>query len=180
VPYPPHHETGIFTMPDVKRTAEIRDVRRTFVGGSDARIIMGTDKLGYCGCGGRNGEKRSLRICPATSSSSSGQRPKISIGAGTRPIRGRSLSMCKSAFIIQACAGWRRRWTDGSRPAGRYLRQSSCCPGHSRKKPQLRNTCRSCSTICGSSRRAAPCSLSSPGAANGWRSRSMPIRSTST
>ena len=31
-------------MPDVKRTAEIRDVRRTFVGGSDARIIMGTDE----------------------------------------------------------------------------------------------------------------------------------------
>jgi len=31
-------------MPDVKRTAEIRDVRRTFVGGSDARIITGTDE----------------------------------------------------------------------------------------------------------------------------------------
>jgi predicted phage-related endonuclease len=31
-------------MPNVKHTAEIRDVRRTFVGGSDARIIMGTDE----------------------------------------------------------------------------------------------------------------------------------------
>jgi predicted phage-related endonuclease len=35
---------GGFTMPNVKHTAEIRDVRRTFVGGSDARIIMGTDE----------------------------------------------------------------------------------------------------------------------------------------
>ena len=35
---------GGLTMPDVKRTAEIRDVRRTFVGGSDARIITGTDE----------------------------------------------------------------------------------------------------------------------------------------
>ena len=36
---------------------------------------------------------------------------------------------------------------------------SSCCAGHSRKRRRSRNTCRSCSTICGWPRREA---LSSP------------------
>ena len=38
----------------------------------------------------------------------------------------------------------------GGSPAARCSRPSSCCPGRSRKRRPPRNTCRSCSTTCGS------------------------------
>ena len=46
--------------------------RRFFIGGSDARIIMGSDEAALIASGGRNAGRPNLRICPATSSSSSG------------------------------------------------------------------------------------------------------------
>ena len=45
--------------------------RRSFIGGSDARIIMGDDEAAYCGSGGKSAARPSRRICPAISSSSS-------------------------------------------------------------------------------------------------------------
>ena len=46
--------------------------RRFFIGGSDARIIMGTDEARLSGCGEKSGAKWSRRICPAISLSSLG------------------------------------------------------------------------------------------------------------
>ena len=40
--------------------------RRRFVGGSDTRIIMGSDESALTVCGGRSGERPSLKTCPAT------------------------------------------------------------------------------------------------------------------
>src|SRR5262245_43305035 len=57
--------------------------------------------------------------------------------------------------------------------ANAISRPSSCCPGHSRKRPRSRSTWRSCSTTCGSPTCAAPFSRSSPAAASGWKSRSQ-------
>ena len=45
--------------------------RRTFIGGSDARIIMGEDEVPCFGCGGKSAARLSRRTSPATSSSSS-------------------------------------------------------------------------------------------------------------
>ena len=52
------------------------DSRRYFLGGSDARIIMGNDEAACFACGGRNVAKSSLRTFPATSSSSSALPPR--------------------------------------------------------------------------------------------------------
>ena len=46
--------------------------RRYFIGGSDARIIMGDDEAPYSGSGGRSAARPSRRTFPATSSCSFG------------------------------------------------------------------------------------------------------------
>ena len=46
--------------------------RRLFIGGSDARIIMGDDEQPCSAFGGRSGVRRSGQTCRATFSSSSG------------------------------------------------------------------------------------------------------------
>jgi predicted phage-related endonuclease len=50
--------------------------RRTFIGGSDARIIMGDDEAALIRLWRENGAKSSRRTCPVTSSSSLGWQPK--------------------------------------------------------------------------------------------------------
>ena len=63
--------------------------RRSFIGGSDARIIMGSDEEALLTpLAGKAGRGRSRRTCPATSSSSSGSPPRPSIGIGTSAIPG--------------------------------------------------------------------------------------------
>jgi hypothetical protein len=65
--------TGAGTDPSTNlRSAD----RRYFIGGSDARIIVGTTKRLCRGYGGRSAARPSRRISPATSSSSSGSQPK--------------------------------------------------------------------------------------------------------
>ena len=57
--------------------------RRCFIGGSDARIIMGSDEAALVRLdGGRKGVKPSQRTCLATSSCSLAQRPRSSIAPG--------------------------------------------------------------------------------------------------
>jgi hypothetical protein len=48
----------------------VNNERRQFIGGSDAWIIMGNDRL-YCGCGVRNAARSSQKTCHAISSCSS-------------------------------------------------------------------------------------------------------------
>ena len=65
--------------------------RRFFIGGSDARIIMGNDEAALLRLMARKTRaRRSQRTSRATSSSSSVASPRTSIGAGTRPIPAKS------------------------------------------------------------------------------------------
>ena len=50
--------------------------RRSFIGGSDARIIMGSDEAALLAFGARSAARSSPRTCPETSSSSSASRPR--------------------------------------------------------------------------------------------------------
>jgi hypothetical protein len=53
------------------KTEWTKPQRSQFIGGSDARIIVGTMRPPCGGCGVRNGAKRILRTSPATSLSNS-------------------------------------------------------------------------------------------------------------
>jgi predicted phage-related endonuclease len=51
-------------MPKIDRTAMMTRDRRQFIGGSDARIIMGKDEKSHCAFGRKNEGKRLPLICP--------------------------------------------------------------------------------------------------------------------
>ena len=155
--------------------------RRAFIGGSDARIIMGVGRSGPAsGCGGRNAAKPSPRTCPETSLSSSGGSPKTSTGIGLNATPARWSSTSRSGSGTPWSAIWRPPSTAGSKQPERSLRPSSCCLGASPRRVRPKSICRSCSTTCGSPMPRRGCFRSSPVAANGWKSPSPPTRSTST
>ena len=65
-------ESDIAAVRTSAQTAEARrGHRRHFIGGSDARIIMGVMKLPYYGCGEKSAARSNRRTCPAISSSNS-------------------------------------------------------------------------------------------------------------
>jgi hypothetical protein len=96
--------------------------RRYFIGGSDARIIMGDDEAALL----RLWREKRGEVEPEDLSGN------LVVQLGVRP-----------------CAGWLQRWTVGSRPRARSSSLSSCCRGHSRKRQRPRNTCLSYNIICG-------------------------------
>ena len=73
------------TLRDSTQSRELT-TRRSFIGGSDARIIMGDEEALSCAFGAKNAGRSSRRTSPATWSSNSVSPPRTSIGAGTRPI----------------------------------------------------------------------------------------------
>jgi len=150
--------------------------RRYFIGGSEARIIMGDDEAALVRLwrekrGDIEREDLSDNLV-------------VQLGLVTEELNRRWYQANSGQIITDVQRQIRHpalppRWTAGSKRPARCSRPSSCCPGLSRKKPRSRNTCRNCSTICGWWRPGALCSRSSPAAANGSRSPPMPIRSTS-
>ena len=101
----------------VTRT-EFRNLRRSFIGGSDARIIMGSDEAALI----RLWQEKRGEVEPQDLSGNLivqlGSRPRSSIGAGTRPTPVRSLPMSRSRFGIRHFGGWRRPWTAGFESSG--------------------------------------------------------------
>ena len=71
-------------------------------------------------------------------------------------------------------------WTALSKARARCSRPSSCCRGRSRKRRRRKSTWPSSSTTCGSPMPPPRCSRLSPAAASGSRSRYQPIRSINT
>ena len=130
-----------------KAIANARD-RRSFIGGSDARIIMGADQAALLQLWREKRGEASPKTSRAISWCSSGERPKSSIGTGTKLKVARKSSMFKSMCGTLACSGWGRRSTDASDQAERSSRASSCFRGHSPKKPLSKSMRRSCSTRC--------------------------------
>ena len=150
--------------------------RRYFIGGSDARIIMGDDEaalLPPVAGKARRGRARGPLRQPHRPARRSHRGPQSALVRGAIPARSSRTSSGRSG--IQRSAGWRPPSTAGSRRPGRFSRPNSCCRGRSPKRRRPKNTCPSSSTICGSRTPRRPSSRSSPVAANGWRSRSLPI-----
>src|SRR6516225_7137830 len=130
---------------------EVSFQRRYFIGGSDARTIMGDDE----------NENALLRLWrekrgEAESEDLSGNLV-VQLGLATEDLNRHwyqaNTDNCSPTFRsgsgTRCCAGWWLPATAVSKGPARFSRPSSCCPGHSRKKRRPRNTCRSCSTICG-------------------------------
>ena len=155
--------------------------RRSFIGGSDARVIMGDDEADLV----RLWREKRGEVEPEDLSDNL----IVQLGSVTEDLNRRWYErntghaikdVQRSESSIQSTSGWRRPWMAWSIPVARCSKPSLCCPGRSRKKPPPKNTWRSCSTICGSQMPAPRCCRSSPGAANGSSSPSMPTRCTNT
>src|SRR3954469_5303736 len=123
--------------------------RRTYIGGSDARVIMGED------------EGALLRLWREKRGE---QEPKdlsdnliVQLGSATEELNRLWYERNSGNVVTQVQRQGRHpvnRWMgatlDGMVEAkGAVFEASSCCPGHSRRKPLPRNTWRSSSTTCG-------------------------------
>jgi hypothetical protein len=145
--------------------------RRTFIGGSDARIIMGNDELALL----RLWQEKRGEVEPEDLSNNL----IVQLGIATEDLNRRWYEANTGKAIIDVQRTTRHstvRWLGATstavcRARKRSSRPNSCCPGHFRRKLQPRNTWHSCSTICGWSLQERRCSRSLPAAANGPRSR---------
>ena len=155
------------------------DHRRYFIGGSDARIIMGTDEASLI----RLWREKRGEMEPEDFSGNL----IVQLGVVTEDLNRRwyeantgqaSLISRRDPSSGPALDGGDPRWP--GRASGAVFEAKFMLPWSFRRKRRPRSICRSCSTICGSWRRGAACSRSSPAAANGWRSRPMPIHFTNT
>jgi hypothetical protein len=79
--------------------------KRHFIGGSDARIIVGNDEQALIRLWREKRGKSSRKICQVISSCRLGSRPKSSIAAGTKPVPGRSSPTFKSECVTRRYAG---------------------------------------------------------------------------
>ena len=118
--------------------------RRYFIGGSDARIIMGDNEEALL----RLWREKRGEVEPKDLSGNL----LVQLGVVTEELNRRWYETNTGQIlidVIRSCAGWRPRWMAGYRAARPCSRPSSCSPGRSRKKRRCRNTRRSSSTICG-------------------------------
>lgn len=150
--------------------------RRHFIGGSAARTITGDDQDSLV----RLWREKRGEVEPENLSDNL----IVQLGTVTEVLNrawyqrsSKPSKTSRSAFATPFTNGWQQRWTASSSKPGPSSKPNSCCPG---RRPRLTNTWPSCSATCGSQPPGAPCSQSSPAAANGLGSRSMLIRSIST
>ena len=127
----------------------LRSDRRTFVGGSDARIIMGDDEAALL----RLWQEKRGELEPEDLSGDL----LVQLGTVTEHLNrhwyekntGQVVTEVQRQ-VFHAVHRWMAATLDGrSRRPERCSRPSSCCRGISRKKARPRSIWRSCSTICG-------------------------------
>lgn len=160
--------------------------RRSFIGGSDARIIMGDDQTALTRLWReKRGElepedlSQNLIVQLGTiSSCSSVPSLRTSTARGTSATPATRSRTSKGGSATLSTNGWQRRWMAWCNRPGPCSNPSSCCLGIFPRKLRPRSTWPSSSTICGWRQQSQQCFRSLPGAANGWRSRCMPTRST--
>ena len=161
-------------------TTTVSTQRRYFIGGSDARVIMGDDEGELI----RLWQEKRGELEPEDLS----RNLTVQLGLVTEELNRRWYEANTGEVITEVQKHVRHptvRWLAAT-PDGRVSRmarcsnRNSCCPGTFRKTRPPRNTCRSCNITCGSLRHVRRYCRSLPAAANGWRSRSTPTRSTST
>src|ERR1700751_369857 len=110
--------------------------RRSFIGGSDARIIMGNDEAALL----RLWREKRGDVEPEDLSGNL----IVQLGLATEELNRRwaeANTVQVLTHVQQQFQHLTLRW--------RFSSRNSCCLGHSRKRPRPRNPCRSCNTICG-------------------------------
>ena len=123
--------------------------RRSFIGGSDARIIMGEDEAALV----RLWKEKRGEVEPEDLSGDL----LIQLGAVTEQLNrhwyekntGQVVTEVQRQIFTPSTAGWRLPWTGGWRQWGPCSRPSSCCRGIFPKKWPPKSTWLSCSTTCG-------------------------------
>ena len=108
--------------------------RRCFIGGSDARIIMGGDEAALL----RLWREKRGEVEPEDLSGNL----IVQLGLATEELNRRWYEANTGQVITDvqrqvrhpASGGWRQPSTAGSRRPGRFSRPNSCCPGRSRRK----------------------------------------------
>ena len=81
--------------------------RHGFIGGSDARIIMGQDEKALIRLWQEKRGEVGRKISRATSSSNSVSPPRTSIGAGTSAIPGGPSRRCRAGSNTRSLPSWR-------------------------------------------------------------------------
>ncbi len=175
-----YHRDGAAVAPASKIIRFNPHDRRHFIGGSDARIIMGDDEADLIQLWR---EKRG-----ETAPQDFSQNLIVQLGTATEELNrvwyqrstGQTSRTSRSGFVIPSTNGWPPRLTASSNQRARSSKPNSCCPGPLRKKAPPRNTWRSSSTTCG-----WPCSLGRAVDHHRWRQMGRdqdhtPIRSINT
>src|SRR5260370_40605877 len=124
--------------------------RRCCIGGSDARVVMGSDETALVQLWR---EKRG-EVEPEDLSDNL----IVQLGSVTEELNrrwyqrntGHVVRDVQKRISIQSTNGWRQRWMAWWIPMAPRSRPNSCCPGRSPRKPSPKSTWRNCSTICGS------------------------------
>src|SRR5215469_2259077 len=114
--------------------------RRRFIGGSDARIIMGNDDAALL----RLWKEKRGEVEPADLSGDL----LVQLGSVTEHLNrhwyekntGQVVTEVQRRVFHVCTAGWPPLWTAGSRRPGPCSRPSSCCRGISRRKWLRKNT----------------------------------------
>jgi predicted phage-related endonuclease len=123
--------------------------RRSFIGGSDARIIMGDDETTLLRLWREKRGEIELEDLSANLI--------VQLGAVTEHLNRHWYERNTGQIITEVqrqvfhpVKRWMAATLDGrSKLQGRYSKPSSCCHGRSRKKEPPRSTWPSCSTTCG-------------------------------
>ena len=140
--------------------------RRSFIGGSDVRIIMGADEAALVRLWR---EKRGEMEPPDYS-----ENLVVQLGVATETLNrrwyekttGQAVSDVQT-WIHHPVIRWMAATLDGIVEGSGAVFEAKFCPGPSPKKRPPRSTWPRFSTTCGWPMPLAPCSPSSPGAANG-------------
>ena len=129
--------------------------RRYFLGGTDARIIMGSDEAALV----RLWQEKRGEVDPEDLSGNL----IVQLGVATEELNRHWFELNTSQIVkdrqrraVHPLIRWMAATsTVSSKQPGRCSKPSSCCRGPSRKKLRPRNTWPSCNTICGSSQPGA-------------------------
>ncbi len=123
--------------------------RRFFIGGSDARIIMGADEAALI----RLWKEKRGELEPEDLSGDL----LVQLGAVTEELNrqwyertpDKLLPRCSGSYFTPSTGGWQQLWTGAWRQRGPCSRPSSCCHGIFRKNRRLKSIWRSFSTMRG-------------------------------
>ena len=116
-------------------------LRRAFIGGSDARVIMGNDESALQ----RIWREKRGELEPQDHSGNL----LVQLGVATEHLNRQWYERAKVVKDVQSWVRQLPRWTASSKAPARYSKPNSCCHGRSRRRQRRRSTWPNSSTICG-------------------------------